>query len=628
MSGRGAKTAALAVTAAALALAGLSLAAWARWSAGGLVDGTRSEAATVADRVGALVSTAIATARVRAEGLAAMPTVRAAIETDVATVRDMARAEGFVFTPAAHEVIEIFQIAPHRRPLSLLRAPETSRTLAIARANEVRVDEDGGALVVTVAAPSQPLYAHGALRGAVAVATRIDLTPLTASLRASGIGADLLGVGEPVALTPHHAGDGAHTVTVPVPLGNVPADGAPPQLTLRASVRPAGGGALLAGRVLLVAAFLAALLTFVAHRARPMPTLDDAPTARRDTRTPRELYAGAEVTMQPNAPRLAMEPMPTAREKRGAESNRLVLAWSASMPTPITRLEPAQESAPIVIDPRGDQLAGRYRLLQPLGRGHSSDVYLAQSFVAGAPSTVALKILSAAASGRQGAFLAAARKQMRVAHPNVAQVLDVGDGGEVAYVAMEYVEGCTLELLLRDLFARDEPLPLPQTLAIMAALCRALDAARPLVHGAVKPSNVLVGRHNVVKLADFGAPPSASDRNAPEQYAGKTPDRRSDVYGAGVILHELVTGRRMEVGAAAGAEAGRWPALPAPSRIRPGLPRALDAVVAKATRFGPRGRYGAAGELLEALARASEEAIEGAQAGWLGDWVERARRSS
>ena len=133
----------------------------------------------------------------------------------------------------------------------------------------------------------------------------------------------------------------------------------------------------------------------------------------------------------------------------------------------------------------------------------------------------------------------------------MAQVLDVADGarGDVAYVAMEYVEGCTLEVLLRDLFARDEPLPLPQTVAIMAALCRALDAARPLVHGAVKPSNVLVGRHNVVKLADFGAPPSATDRHAPEQYAGKTPDRRSDVYAAGVVLHELVTGRRMDVGA-------------------------------------------------------------------------------
>ena len=615
----------LAVAAAALALCGLSLAAWARWSATSVVDSARSETTTAAQRLGALLSTAIATARERAEGLAAMPLVRGAIETDVATVRDMARAEGFVFTPAPHEIIEIFQIAPRRRPLSLLRAPETSASLAIARANEVRVDEEGGALVVTVAVPSAPLYVHGALQGAVAVAKRVDLQPLTDALAPTGMSAELLGAGEPVALTMAHPADGARQLVVSVPLGDVPADGAAPKLTLRASVRAGGGGALWAGRVLLVAAFFAALLTFAAHRAAralpqpaaAMPMMDEAPTERRDT----------------NAPRMLLEPLPTAKEKRSdGNGNHLVLAWNASGPTPITQLAPAQDSVPVLVDPRGDELAGRYRLLQPLGRGHSSDVYLAQSFVTGAPSTVALKILSAPDSPERRAFLEAARRQMRVTHSNVAQVLDVADGarGDVAYVAMEYVEGCTLEVLLRDLFARDEPLPLPQTVAIMTALCRALDAARPLLHGAVKPSNVLVGRHNVVKLADFGAPPSATDRHAPEQYAGKTPDRRSDVYAAGVVLHELVTGRRMDVGAGGGGgDAKRWPALPAPSAVRPGLPTALDAVVAKATRFGPRGRYGTAGELMVALARATEEAVAGmGAAAWLGDWVERARRFS
>jgi len=214
---------------------------------------------------------------------------------------------------------------------------------------------------------------------------------------------------------------------------------------------------------------------------------------------------------------------------------------------------------------------------------------------------------------------------MRISHPNVAQVLDVGEG-EVAYVAMEYVEGCALEALLADPFRRDEPLPLPQTLAIIGAMCRALEAARPLVHGAVKPSNVLVGRHNVVKLADFGAPPSATDRHAPEQYAGKEAEHRSDVYAVGVVLHELLTGRRMQV--TGGGDPKRWPALPAPSAVRTFLPRALDPVVAKATRFGPRGRYGSARELLAALQDAAAEAAETAPAAWLGDWVDRARRSS
>jgi serine/threonine-protein kinase len=97
------------------------------------------------------------------------------------------------------------------------------------------------------------------------------------------------------------------------------------------------------------------------------------------------------------------------------------------------------------------------------------------------------------------------------------------------------------------------------------------------------------------------------------------------VYAAGVVLHELVTGHR-----AAGAlgDSGRWPALMSPSALRRGLPPALDEVVAKATRFGPRGRYTSAGDLLAAILRATHDAVAGAATGWLGDWVDRARRSS
>ena len=89
---RDSKTARLAVTAAALALGGLVLAAWARWSASGTVDGAEAALTAASQRLGALVTDAIASSRTRADALAASAAVRGAVETDVATVRDMARA--------------------------------------------------------------------------------------------------------------------------------------------------------------------------------------------------------------------------------------------------------------------------------------------------------------------------------------------------------------------------------------------------------------------------------------------------------------------------------------------------------------------------------------------------------
>ncbi|HEX4461264.1 MAG TPA: serine/threonine-protein kinase, partial [Polyangia bacterium] len=324
-------------------------------------------------------------------------------------------------------------------------------------------------------------------------------------------------------------------------------------------------------------------------------------------------------------------------EKQTSQGH-LVLAWSQPMPTPITHLDPPP-TAPLQLysEPRADLLSGSYRLLHLVGRGAAADVYLAQCFVPGAPSTVALKLLAAETIGGSGErFLAEARRQLRVTHPNVVQVHDVGFE-RVGYVAMEYVEGCTLAKLMDDLVTRDEPLPLPQTVAIVSGIAHALEAAleardeagarRPLLHGAVKPSNVLIGRHGAIKLGDFGAPPSAGERRAPEQYAGKPADRRSDVYALGVILHELVTNRR--VFAAPPSTVTSWPPLPAPSTLRPELPRALDNVIARATRFGPRGRYANAVELVDELQRATAHAAAHERpSGVLGDWVERARRSS
>ena len=153
--GRDARTARLAVSAAALALAGLLLAAGARLSAGGALDEARAITAAQAGRLGGMIGGAIAAARARADELAATPAVREILYTDDAT----ARAEGFVVPAAARgETFEVFQLARRRLPRSLHRAPEAAAPLAIARANDVRLEQRDGVLVVTAAQPAQPMY--------------------------------------------------------------------------------------------------------------------------------------------------------------------------------------------------------------------------------------------------------------------------------------------------------------------------------------------------------------------------------------------------------------------------------------------------------------------------------------
>jgi beta-lactam-binding protein with PASTA domain/predicted Ser/Thr protein kinase len=269
--------------------------------------------------------------------------------------------------------------------------------------------------------------------------------------------------------------------------------------------------------------------------------------------------------------------------------------------------------------PVGQVLDGRYRVESHLAHGGMADVYLATD--TRLERTVALKIMRPEFASDQDfvrRFITEAKSVARLSHPNVVTVYDQGADGRILFLAMEYVPGRTLREALRErgrLSPREALDVMEQVLAGLAAAHRA-----GVAHRDVKPENVLLGPGHTVKVADFGlarlaAGPSHTRSGmiigtaaylAPEQVSGRGAGARSDVYAAGVMLFELLTGAQPHVGENPLAVAYKHvnEAVPAPSSLVPGLPPALDTLVALATSRDPDLRPADAGQYLRAVSAA------------------------
>ena len=264
----------------------------------------------------------------------------------------------------------------------------------------------------------------------------------------------------------------------------------------------------------------------------------------------------------------------------------------------------------------GHLLDGRYRVESRIARGGMATVYVATD--TRLDRTVALKIMHrelASDADFVRRFIGEAKSVARLSHPNVVGVFDQGSDGEHLYLAMEYVPGRTL----RDLLGERGRLPPAEALDVMVPVLAGLGAAHQagFVHRDVKPENVLITVGNRVKVVDFGlarAIAAASHTKtgmvigtvaylAPEQVSSATADARSDVYAAGVMLFELVTGRQPHTADTPLAVAYKHvnETVPAPSSIVPGLPQALDDLLAAATSRDPGLRPADAGQLLRAV---------------------------
>jgi beta-lactam-binding protein with PASTA domain/tRNA A-37 threonylcarbamoyl transferase component Bud32 len=273
-----------------------------------------------------------------------------------------------------------------------------------------------------------------------------------------------------------------------------------------------------------------------------------------------------------------------------------------------------------VADPLiGRLLDGRYRLDASIARGGMATVYAATDLRL--DRRVAVKVMRPALAEDPDfvdRFAREARSAARLSSPDVVAVHDQGTDAETgtAYLVMEHVAGCTLRDVIRDRGA----LPPAKALDLLEPVLRALAAAHAagLVHRDVKPENVLLGDDGRVKVADFGLARAIESSNltattglligtvaylAPEQVEHGRSDTRTDVYAAGILLFELLTGAPPYSSDSPMSVAYRHvhEDVPPPSQLVEGLPVELDELVVGATRRDPSARPVDAGAFLAEL---------------------------
>ena len=269
---------------------------------------------------------------------------------------------------------------------------------------------------------------------------------------------------------------------------------------------------------------------------------------------------------------------------------------------------------------------GPFEILAPLGAGGMGEVYRARD--TRLDRTVAIKLLPTelvdAPGRRVERFRHEARAIARITHPNICTLHDVGEDGSAIFLVMEYVDGTTLARRLED-----GPLPLPLALRAAIQIADALDHAHRhgVVHRDLKPGNIMLTRDSV-KLLDFGlaqlterdeqAPIDATKSErltevgtivgtipymAPEQIEGREMDARTDIFAFGVVLYEMVSGRRPFAGDSraslmAAIVAAEPPAL---SSLQPQAPASLERLILRCLAKDPEDRWQTARDLAAEL---------------------------
>lgn len=274
--------------------------------------------------------------------------------------------------------------------------------------------------------------------------------------------------------------------------------------------------------------------------------------------------------------------------------------------------------------PPRKQMLGTYAIRSALGEGAMGTVY--EGWDPSAARRVALKtirrhLLECADSAEVVArFRREAQVSARLAHPNIVAIYDYGEDDGMAFIAMEFVQGRDLNSYV----AAHERFSLAAIANIMGQLLDALDYAHRsgVVHRDIKPANLFLRTDGTLKIADFGlaridtstltqtgSVMGTPSFMSPEQFMGQTVDGRSDLFSAGVVLYQLLTGERPFTGAITSImHKVLKVSPPAPSDLNVHIPLAFDRVVAKALAKRPDQRFQTAAEFKQALVSVSSGA--------------------
>ncbi|AOV08308.1 Stk1 family PASTA domain-containing Ser/Thr kinase [Sporosarcina ureilytica] len=276
----------------------------------------------------------------------------------------------------------------------------------------------------------------------------------------------------------------------------------------------------------------------------------------------------------------------------------------------------------------GKRIGGRYEVLSYIGGGGMSRVYLAHDVILG--RDVAIKVLNYDFSNEEELkrrFMREALSATSLTHPNIVDIFDVGEDGDIHYLVMEFIDGQTL----KEFIVSQGPLSPEEALPIMKQLVSAISNAHynGIVHRDIKPQNILMDNEGNVKITDFGI---AMALNAtahtktnsvlgtvhylsPEQARGGMATKKSDIYSVGIVFYELLTGKLPFSGESAVSIALKHLQEETPSvrALFPSIPQSVENVILKATAKEAAVRYSSADEMQEDLAtvlspeRANEE---------------------